>query len=474
MKSKFNLILSLLFIVSCGKGGNTPSLEKSTLSNSNISSKISSENKVNKTITVKIGVPVQIWVDELNKYFMNNPIVGINVIVEYNPSSAESITADKDSMPDIVYISDENIYKNIDSFADIGDELENKLLKNSVPKFVDKFRKNGKARFVPMSYNGYVFGYNKSMLKELGIDVSSINENGLPTSVDTFEEIFAISKKWYEEGYGIYDGKEITTMVSLPIYSYDLGYAVASSGGWKIFSNNNDSTDAGFETPEFKAGLEFIAAAADAKVKVEKVEDSYVLADGKTMHSNQYSDLMINRTSPMALVPTSLILERCDAIKANDDILFAPMPTWNGNQPTPFTYTEGFVINGFIRELGAARVVLEKLYSEEVMQLLFNLTTDLPVLNNNAEFKLEMSPIYQSMVKGLQYGYPRVDKTMPFRTDIDVFPAYMYIYPEGFYIEVWNQASNYTGENRNKWLDELIAEINRLYFRSVAELNAPK
>lgn len=61
---------------------------------------------------------------------------------------------------------------------------------------------------------------------------------------------------------------------------------------------------------------------------------------------------------------------------------------------------------------------------------------------------------------------------MPFRTDNYAFGAYLSISPENFYSQVWNDAQNYIGENRDKWLDEIIAEINRVFFKAVAEFNS--
>ena len=426
-----------------------------------------------KDINIRVGVDSDSWVAELNKYFTDNPIQGIKVTVvnEGASGAADKITETHDAMPDVQLVVDGEVTRNGASLADVGEDLEASLAKNSVAKFVNATKVNGRSKYVPVGYDGMAFAYNKTMLEALGVDVSEITEKGLPESLDTFEEIFELAQLWAEEGYGTYAGKEITTAVSLVAGNSWSGYAYASAGGWKILADEENPTDAGFGSEEFKAGLEFIAAAADAKVKVQKAGTVYELAPSSTLSQEQADDLLHNRTSPMALVGTWMDVAGSTAVQEGDEIVFAAMPTWNGNQPGPFIKSKGFVINAYSKNVAAATVVLEKLYSEELMQIMLNNTSMPAVLGNDTEFELTLSEVQSSMINAFQYGYSEVNRAMPNNPNSKVMDAYYGIGPENFYKQVWDEAAANTGADRDAWLDGIIEDIVDAFDTKVAELN---
>lgn len=449
------LAILLLGAVACG-GGNDDS-----------------SKKPGKTVDIRVGVDSDQWVTALNTYFTENPISGIKVtaVNEGASGAADKITTDQAAMPDIQLTVDGEVTRNAASLADVGSAIEAKLAANSVEKFVNATKVNGKSKYVPLGYDGMAFAYNKTMLAALGVDVSKTTDKGLPESLDTFEEIFALSQKWAEEGYGSYNGKEITTAVSLVAGNSWSGYAYASAGGWKILSDKNNPTDAGFGSPEFKAGLEFIAAAADAKVKVAKTGTEYVLAPADTLSQEQADDLLVHRTSPMALVGTWMNVAGSAAVVEGDEIVFSAMPTWKGNQPGPFIKSKGFVINGFSANVEAAKIVLDVLYSAELIQIMLENTSMPAVLGNGAEFEVTPTSIQSSMINAFQYGYSEVNTAMPNNPSKKVMDAYYGIKPEDFYKQVWAEAAKNTGDARDAWLNGIIENVNKSYNEKLAELN---
>ncbi len=457
------LALMMLGAVACG-GNNNSTKKESTGSQPQPSG---------TTVDIKVGVDSDNWVTALNTYFTDNPINGIRVtaVNEGASGAADKITTDQAAMPDIQLVVDGEVTRNAASLASVGAEIETKLAANAVERFVTSTTVNGEAKYVPMGYDGMVFGYNKTMLKSFGINVDDVNDKGLPKELDTFEEIFALAQKWATEGYPEYAGNEITTAVSLVAGNSWSGYAYVSAGGWKILSNKNDVTDAGFGTPEFKAGLEFIAAAADAKVKVQKAGTAYELAPSASLSQEQSGDLLNNRTSPMALVGTWENVAGCTAIQENDEIVFAAMPTWNGNQPGPFIKSKGFVINGYSANVAAAKVVLNKLYSAELMQIMLDNSSMPAVLKTGAEFTLNLTAIQQAMINAFQYGYSEVNTAMPNNPAKKAMDAYYGISPENFYKQVWDEAAANTGDAREAWLNSIIGNMQTAYNSKLAELN---
>lgn len=468
------LALMMLGAVACGGDDNSskkPSTP-STPSNSTPAPSSPSNTPVT-TVEIRVGVDSDTWVAALNKHFTDNPITGIKVtaVNEGASGAADKITTDQAAMPDIQLVVDGEVTRNAASLASVGSAIEAKLEANAVTRFVTATTVNGEAKYVPMGYDGMAFAYNKTMLASFGINVNDVNDKGLPVELDTFEEIFALAQKWATEGYPTYAGNEINTAVSLVAGNSWSGYAYASAGGWKILSNKNDVTDAGFGTPEFKAGLEFIAAAADAKVKVQKAGTTYTLAPSSALAQEQSADLLNNRTSPMALVGTWEDVAGCTAVDEDDEIVFAAMPTWDGNQPGPFIKSKGFVVNGYSANVEAAKVVLNELYSADLMQIMLNNTSMPAVLSNDAEFEVTLSTVQESMINAFQYGYSEVNTAMPNNPSKKVMDAYYGISPENFYKQVWDEAAANTGDARDAWLDTIIANIQTAYTSKVAELN---
>ena len=424
-------------------------------------------------IEIKVGVDADAWVTALNTYFTANPLEGITVTAVNHGSAgaADEITATQGAMPDIQLVIDGEITRNGASLADVGDKIETKLAKNSVSKFVNATKVNGKSKYVPTGYDGMAFAYNKTMLAALGVDVTEITDKGLPASIDTFEEIFALAEKWAEEGYATYAGNKITTVVSVVADEPWSAYAYVSAGGWKIFSNTEDVTDAGFGSAEFKAGLEFLAAAADARVKVQSAGTTYELSPSTTLTQQQSEDLITNRTSPMALVGTWQNVAGSVAVQEGDEIVFAAMPTWKGNQPSPFIKSKGFAINAYSKNVAAARTVLDVLYSQELMQVMLDNTSMPAVLGNNAEFQLTLTETQQSMINAFQYGYSEVSTAMPNNPSSKLMDAYYNISINSFYKRAWDEAAANTGEAREAWINGIIGEIQAAYATKLAELN---
>ena len=471
------LAILMLGAVACGGNDDSskkpePSVKPSTSQPTPSQPTPSSPTPTTKT-EIRVGVDSDGWVTALNTYFKDHPIAGINVTAVNVGASgaADKITEQQDVMPDIQLTVDGEVTRNAASLADVGSAIEAKLEANAVARFVTATTVNDKAKYVPLGYDGMAFAYNKTMLAALGVDVTEINDKGLPTSVDTFEEIFALAQDWAANGYHEYKGQEILTAVSLVAGNSWSGYAYASAGGWKILSDKANPTDAGFGSAEFKAGLEFIAAAADAKVKVNKSGTDYVLAPSSALSQEQSADLLNNLTSPMALVGTWENVAGSTAVAEGDEIVFAAMPTWKGNQPGPFIKSKGFVINGYSANVAAAREVLNVLYSAELLQVMLDNTSMPAVLKNGAEFEVTLSSVQSSMINAFQYGYSEVNTAMPNNPTKKVMDAYYQIGPENFYKQVWDEAPANTGDARGAWLDAIIENVSNSFNAKLAELN---
>ena len=136
--------------------------------------------------------------------------------------------------------------------------------------------------------------------------------------------------------------------------------AVMSKAYWDVWNDDvQKKIDADIEANrKADAVINIGSLAKDSKVKVVSSGTEYSLAPSSALSQEQSGDLLNNLTSPMALVGTWENVAGSTAVANGDEIVFAAMPTWKGNQPGPFTKTKGFVINKNSSNLDVAMKIL--------------------------------------------------------------------------------------------------------------------
>jgi len=105
------------------------------------------------------------------------------------------------------------------------------------------------------------------MMDALKLDTKDGNKDGLPDAFDTWEEIFALAKKWQTER-PTYKGKPVNIVFPMCLDETWSAYSNLTAGGWEVFAKK-DPSNPGFNEPSFLEGLEFIKAASEAMISVE-------------------------------------------------------------------------------------------------------------------------------------------------------------------------------------------------------------
>ncbi len=183
--------------------------------------------------------------------------------------TAKKLTDLQGDAPDVLMALMDQAIPNAGAIANLDPNLVKLAVANVDAQFYTATNKMYAApKVIPFAYDGMAFGWNKTMLEKLGENVKSVNsKTNLPTNFDTFEEIFALAKKW-DAKRPTYLGKPVNIVFPLSADEPWSGYSSVTAGGWGIFSSG-DPLKPGFEDPKFLKGLEFIKAAHDAKISVE-------------------------------------------------------------------------------------------------------------------------------------------------------------------------------------------------------------
>lgn len=467
------LLLTILLLCSCNSGNlskQSTNFESSNSTSSHTtnfmsSSTSSSKEPEFKNVTIRIGLDSDRLVSFLQQKFTSKKINGIKLEFYNEPPTfaASKIEEHKDIMPDIQSVMYNDVENYIDSFAEYDENISLKLQNNSIEKYYNF----SKPVFVPYFYHGYTFAYNRAMLSEFGLDMNNLNENGIPVEIDTFEKIFALSSKYYNEGYKTYNGFEITKFLNIVTNNLYFSYPFLTTGGWKMFSNPEDSLDIGINSNEFKEGLNFYAAAADAKVNVEKLGNDYLLTDPNSLNGYNYHDFYNDRF-PMSLVPSYEYYVGQNI----DDYMFSPLPTWKGNQPSLLIKVDGFVINKYSKNIDAAKYVLNYLYSDEFLSILTESNFHSPlVLCDDYAFNINLSNFKKS--QSLSYKYSQYEQfpKLPNNPNKKISDVYYGIGIEHKLTQIWLEASTHIND-RDSWISEIHQTIINDYNNKFAELDA--
>lgn len=139
--------------------------------------------------------------------------------------------------------------------------------------------------FVQNSIDGWYFVYNETLLEEMGFNLESENIYGLPTELNSWEQILSNSEKIL---------KDADYVFPLTFADQNSFYPFLTGGRWTLNFTNRGS-EPGFDSREFHEGLELIEMFRDNKYfdvdEKEEVEDDEKLDEPKeTVTTNKPDD----------------------------------------------------------------------------------------------------------------------------------------------------------------------------------------
>lgn len=346
--------------------------------------------------------------------------------------STDKITQLQEDFSDLVMAIDGEVARNAQSVLPLDSHLIFLGNKVTQPPFFKNANPTDVVKYIPISYDGMSFAYNLTMLKKLGLD-TTLDKDGLPVSCNTWEKIFALAQQWKAKR-PVYNGTPVTIVYPMCLTEVWSAYSSLTAGGWEIFKDA-DSSNPGFDKPEFVEGLRFIKAAADAGVSVEVNGKQ---TPGASM-TTRWEDFLNNQTAPFGLVGTWMDIKGA-MTKGKFEMHFAPMPTWKGKRLTPFVKTKGFVINGFTHFPSATHELYRLIYTKVGMEDMIENSSYIPAVRAGSPITPDISKdkSKEEMAKAFASNYAEPPYFLPknkFKKSMDV---YYNIPLSSLYIDVWD------------------------------------
>ena len=319
---------------------------------------------------------------------------------------------------DIALMWSQDAAQLIFNFMPVDENIEDSIRNHFPEQFGELLNREG-LRYVPMNYYGMVFSTNKTMLEEMGYDMTDINEDGLPDEFDTFEELMMLSDQW-RTTIRTYRDQPVTAI--FPISFSDLWSSLAflSASDFRFFAEQ-DALMPGFETEEFLSTLKFIReigshswylqeAQPEEEILMEEAEEQteeepettevpsieevldeaeqedqeviypYHHANDPIFNEGWLYDVYLEKLiSPFSMVGTWMYYDQMEEIH-QQDFLFSPMPSYKEMTPAPMAMTRGYLINKNTKYPSAANAVMQLIRSEEGMQAYIDTVDEIPAV----------------------------------------------------------------------------------------------
>ena len=337
---------------------------------------------------------------------VDNEIVGKQLVSLWNEMNQEDTgllsyivfnSFDLTILPD-VYLLDEAEYQSSEFYL-----LDSSLQKNS--------------NFLSYSYNGVVFSYNKTMLEEFGIEMLDSNNDSLPDSIDTWEEIFNLELVGES-----YKGNVINEIYPISINEVWTAYSSLTAGGYEFYKD-------GFESNEFLKGLEFIEEFSKKGIN----NDLYGMKLNGNRMGYRLDEYLAEEAYPFSLVGSWSNVNSFELMNGSN-LKFAQMPTYNGNNLSPFTKIKGFVISKDTMYPSAAHEVLRWLTEQEALNVMTSFSNIVPTPN------LEFSPEDDNLaeiIDAFNFNHIETTEMIP-DTDVRALEIYYNANIGEYLVELWD------------------------------------
>jgi len=351
-------------------------------------------------------------------------------------SSAKKLADLQGDAPDVVMALTSDVPK----FAGAMAPIESNTVKIVSADADQQFYTSANAMFkgqilaLPFAYDGMAFAWNKTMLTKLGLITGKVTKNNLPVEFDTWEKIFALSKKW-DAQRPTYMDKKVNIVFPMSLDEPWSGFSSVTSSGWGIFSAGKP-LDPGFKDAKFAKGLEFIKAAHDAKVSVE--------ADGQVTPGAsmgwRWDPYLNDQSAPFGLVGTWMDVNGA-LTKGGHELHFGNMPTWGGVTLKPLLKVKVYVLNAYSKYPSASAEMLRIIFTKEGMQAMIANSAYVPALKAGAKIAPDYSNdvVKKEMAAAFATSYVEpVTVTLPDNPTKQAMDVYYNIGMNQFYKDVWD------------------------------------
>lgn len=243
-----------------------------------------------------------------------------------------------------------------------------------------------KTVFLPTTYEGLLFAYNKTLLEELGFDIQDVDEKNRLNALNDWQEIVDLLQQWKLER----PNSSITSVFPFTVSEPWQLYAFLTAGDWHMF-DSMDVSDPGFLSLDFYHSLTFIK---------DLFEEEWYFngLDEKTWN---YEQALINKEALFSIATEWLNWDDI-AKHTNQEFGYSAFPSNESIQLSPLVRVNGLVIkeNDYP---SLSHKVVSILNGLDSMQLL-NDTTDEDIVVAHDEFE-QLTMEQKEKEKSLAYSY---------------------------------------------------------------------
>ncbi len=240
--------------------------------------------------------------------------------------------------------------------------------------------------FLPTTYEGLLFAYNKTLLEELGFDIHDVDEKNRLNAFNDWQEIVELLQQWKQER----PDSSITSVFPFTVSEPWQLYAFLTAGDWHMF-DSMDVSNPGFLSLDFYHSLTFIK---------ELFEEEWYFngLDEKTWN---YEQALINKESLFSIATEWMNWDDI-AEHTNQEFSYSAFPSNESIQLSPLVRVGGLVIkeNDFP---SLSHKVVSILNGLDSIQLLSD-TADVNVVVAHDEFE-QLTMKQKQAEKSLAFSY---------------------------------------------------------------------
>ena len=312
---------------------------------------------------------------------------------------------------DLIYISETELPMIMDEVLELDDNTVESFDHYIVSSFGDVINSSAYI-FTPLTYDGFLFAYDETILNKMNISLEDSDNDGLPDSIDTWEEIF--------QHLTAYNANRLSTDVEFMFpfefnekYSF---YSMLTAGDWQMFTSLVAS-DPGFDSPEFQESLLFIYDLGKYDWDMETIIDS-------DEYTFKYEDVLADQSSPMTMIAQWMYYREYETLTGSD-YRFAHMPSFAGNILTPLVSINGYAISANTSYPSAANQLMTMLRSKAGLEILLNNTNLIPIIKITDDLDIEITDQNKyDMIKA--YAYSVTEPLIALSSDTTIRAWQMY------------------------------------------------
>lgn len=331
--------------------------------------------------------------------------------ISFKVQEALSLSELAEGFPyDVMLTNQNNASYFLNDLRDLGKDFD-EVVGSKIPSQLEDAINLQGYYFVQNSIDGWYFVYNETLLEEMGFSMEADRQYGLPTSLNSWEKIFQNSDKILQDADYVFP---LTFDDQLSFYPFLTG------GRWTL-NFSHIGSDPGFDSREFREGLELIELFSNSDIS-KKERDLKESTDKKTLPW-MYEEAFYNRETPLTMLHSSMQFESYKE-KTDDVYRIAPFPTYKEHHLSAMGEVNGYMVSQKAMFPSASAEVLRILRTPKAITVYKSADGKIPVYSRNHFDDLDLEE--DLMRKIFAYNYHDTPSVLALDNNPDVLTRSLY------------------------------------------------